>query len=863
MLAIFKPPNRTYQPLQGPEKRFTESNTWSNILLVFSLLNAFFLLGTIHRWYGWAQHHSTGSYPTPPTSPLVLDNSQATCKPLDALESQPLSHNNIWHYLSRHEMMSIKEWLEDPAQGMNLTRHSASSLSDNTIFMIDLYNPSKVSALEYFSGGSKPDRQARVTIHHGGLKVPVIRDYVVGPLPVGSNTTIRRLTEIYHQPEIPLNVRGIDDFSEMAKFLLKDVMPISYILEDLFSAVVKGRDDDTITPGMTGPFSYDGSFRRLWMTWRRNTAGSYIQPVNFYQYLDISGTDPSQWSVLKIIYHDQVFLSNAEFIEAYQNGTLKRHKEQTRRPPDITWTQRNRTGSRRHLDDLPGPRSVSFFGKRFKVDREQKHLRWMGWDMFLGFDRDMGLKLWNIQFDRFGRIIYELSPQEAMAQYGGNDPAQVSTAWLDRYFGMGGLVRSMIPHYDCPQDAVYLPATTFSTFGVIEVPRAICIFEQDTGRPLTRHTGFLSGEFGASKTYVLTIRSTTTISSDFPAGASHLKFMLIRWPVTCNTVFDYMFYFDGTIEIRLSASGYMQGGYWAPGKDKDAYGGRIRYNSMGNLHDHVINYKVDFDIAGENNSLLKTSTHVEHVKYDWLDEDWGQTAVQQRITREIISNEDDALLRYPQNFQGHYAIINQEEKNAWGSPRGYAIHPGFNPIHNTVVGSKRLLNNANWARYNLAVSNRKDTEPASSTMWNQHLSGAPPVNFHNFFDGESIDQQDLVAWINLGMHHLPQAEDSPMTKTNIATSSFVLTPLNFFDSDISTESANAILLEMPRDLEGAVKWDNNGVAQDMHCIPQPPDPFEYSLDRVYPLEGDQVDSVGIKKLRRISEGYLRMSMEEF
>ena len=72
----------------------------------------------------------------------------------------------------------------------------------------------------------------------------------------------------------------------------------------------------------------------------------------------------------------------------------------------------------------------------------------------------------------------------------------------------------------------------------------------------------------------------------------------------------------------------------------------------------------------------------------------------------------------------------------------------------TVVGSKRLLENANWARYNLAVSKRKDTEPASSSMWNMNLPGAPMVNFHKFFDGENITQEDLVAWVNIGMHHL-------------------------------------------------------------------------------------------------------------
>lgn len=39
-------------------------------------------------------------------------------------------------------------------------------------------------------------------------------------------------------------------------------------------------------------------------------------------------------------------------------------------------------------------------------------------------------------------------------------------------------------------------------------------------------------------------------------------------------------------------------------------------------------------------------------------------------------------------------------------------------------------------------------------MWNLHLPGAPTVDFHKFFDGENISQQDLVAWINVGMHHL-------------------------------------------------------------------------------------------------------------
>ncbi|KAF8545995.1 amine oxidase catalytic domain-containing protein, partial [Imleria badia] len=222
------------------------------------------------------------------------------------------------------------------------------------------------------------------------------------------------------------------------------------------------------------------------------------------------------------------------------------------------------------------------------------------------------------------------------------------------------------------------------------------------------------------------------------------------------------------IEVRVSASGYLQAGYWDP--DQRNYGARIWETTMGSLHDHVINYKVDLDIVGTANSLLKTTTKQEVVTHPWFNDDWGNEVIQQTIHREYITNEDDALLKLPDNLQGGYSIVNQEEKNKWGTVRGYAIHPGYSPIHGTVVGSKRLLHNANWARYNLAVSRRKETEPSSSSVWNFNLPGAPPVDFHKFFDGENITQEDLVAWVNVGMHHLPQSEDAPNTRTNTATS---------------------------------------------------------------------------------------------
>lgn len=76
---------------------------------------------------------------------------------------------------------------------------------------------------------------------------------------------------------------------------------------------------------------------------------------------------------------------------------------------DTAWSGRYRAAipSFRDLDHLPGPRQVSFAGLRFRVDPELQYVSWLGWGLFMSFDRDMGLSLWDIRF--LGeRIIYEV-----------------------------------------------------------------------------------------------------------------------------------------------------------------------------------------------------------------------------------------------------------------------------------------------------------------------------------------------------------------------------------------------------------------------------------------------------------------------
>jgi primary-amine oxidase len=143
---------------------------------------------------------------------------------------------NLWASLTVSETTQIESWLEDPARNLNLTRSKDSIASDNVIFHIEAYAPSKADALAFLDSSppKAPERYARVTIHHGGREEPLVKDYLVGPLPVGATTVIKPLLDIYHRGEIPFNARGLTQFTDLPMFLAKEVKPIMHAMEVTF-----------------------------------------------------------------------------------------------------------------------------------------------------------------------------------------------------------------------------------------------------------------------------------------------------------------------------------------------------------------------------------------------------------------------------------------------------------------------------------------------------------------------------------------------------------------------------------------------------------------------------------------------------
>ena len=105
----------------------------------------------------------------------------------------------------------------------------------------------------------------------------------------------------------------------------------------------------------------------------------------------MTGTDPSQYKLLSIVHDNQMYSSMNEFLDAWTEGLLVKQSPQT-----SAWASRAIRGESRDLDDRAGPRMVQFDGPRYRVDREEQYVTWMGWAFYIGFERDMGVHLWDM-----------------------------------------------------------------------------------------------------------------------------------------------------------------------------------------------------------------------------------------------------------------------------------------------------------------------------------------------------------------------------------------------------------------------------------------------------------------------------------
>jgi hypothetical protein len=71
-----------------------------------------------------------------------------------------------------------------------------------------------------------------------------------------------------------------------------------------------------------------------------------------------------------------------------------------------------------------------------------------------------------------------------MAHYAGDDPLSVGMYWLDTLFGMGFNSYELVPGYDCPAYATYLPMTFHQGEKTVTRKNSLCVFEWTASDPI-------------------------------------------------------------------------------------------------------------------------------------------------------------------------------------------------------------------------------------------------------------------------------------------------------------------------------------------------------------------------------------------
>lgn len=87
------------------------------------------------------------------------------------------------------------------------------------------------------------------------------------------------------------------------------------------------------------------------------------------------------------------------------------------------------------MDERPPPQAIAPGGSRFYLDHQAHYVQWMDFSFYMAWTWTRGWAFYDIRH-KGQRILYELSLQEALAHYAGDDPAQSSIFYRDASIGM-------------------------------------------------------------------------------------------------------------------------------------------------------------------------------------------------------------------------------------------------------------------------------------------------------------------------------------------------------------------------------------------------------------------------------------------
>jgi primary-amine oxidase len=390
-------------------------------------------------------------------------------------------------------------------------------------------------------------------------------------------------------------------------------------------------------------------------------------------------------------------------------------------------------------------------------------VRWNKWSFHYRMDRRAGLILALVQYDDNGRrrtVLYRGSVAEMFVPYMDPDGGWSFRTYMDEgEYGLGLLSSPLTPGVDCPADATFFDATLPNDRGEPVLGKSvICLFERDKAAPLWRHYEAVNGSYQGRLAVELVLRTIPSVG-DY------------------DYIIDWVLSETGVIRIDVGATGIDQVKGVSAASMRDptaaedtAYGGMVAPNLVGTNHDHFLSLRLDVDIDGSANTLVR-----ESLKPQLLPGTTGRRSLWHLVKQDVDA---EGPLTGNEHGDGQlWRIINPNLTNRLGQHPGYELRPDH------WVTS--LLSQEDLAQQRAAFS--------AAALWitaydPRELYAAGPYPNQSGGGGglpayaarhRAIVNADIVLWYTMGFHHMPRAEDWPVLPTMWHSVSLV--PYGFFD----------------------------------------------------------------------------------
>ncbi len=441
--------------------------------------------------------------------------------------------------------------------------------------------------------------------------------------------------------------------------------------------------------------------------------------------------------------------------------------------PEMDWGYTEKeTQERVGLRPENSPVELTQAKPNFKIDGGS--IAWDMWKFRVRADKRPGLVVSNVQAkdgEKWRSVLYQAHLSEVFVPY--QDPGK---AWYWRTYmdsgeyGFGVFLSPLLSGVDCPKNATFLPVTMHQDNGQpIEVPNAMCVFERNPGKPAWRH-------------YEIFAQSEKV---SVPAEGRHQTELVVRSASQVGNydyLVDYVFQQNGSINIDVISTGIdaVKGVATKHLKDATAakdtkYGSLIAPHLVAPNHDHYFNFRLDFDIDGQNNSFVHTELKRGKTAPDALRKSFW-VAQPKMVEREM-----EGRLRIDNAKPALYTVTNTNVQGPYGHNPAFAILP-----RDTVAYGPYDYENDPPMKRNAYIG-----YSFWNTLYDQDKRYAGG-KFAFASDGSdtlatwvkknrSIKNKDLVTWYTIGFHHVPHTEDWPVMSGHQV--GIELRPYNFFASN--------------------------------------------------------------------------------